>query len=135
MPNGFCPWRSVKYPAGHAALSRPERYPRSHRRLVAARAVGARRSYARLADLGHAPTRFREELRSRMPSQDEAGRLFLPPGVPVVQIARTAFDAGGWVVEVNEMVRLRRVRPGVRLRGVSPLRLDQAHTTAPVVAA
>ena len=60
--------------------------------------------YARLADLGHAPARFREEIRSRMPNQDEAERLALPSGVPVVQIARTAFDAEGRVVEVNEMV-------------------------------
>ncbi|MER8116376.1 GntR family transcriptional regulator [Streptomyces sp. NPDC094031] len=60
--------------------------------------------YARLADLGHAPARFREELRSRMPSQDESDRLSLPPGVPVIQLARTAFDAAGRVVEVNEMV-------------------------------
>lgn len=60
-------------------------------------------TYARLADLGHAPVRFREELHSRMPAQDEAERLALPSGVPVVLIARTAFDAGGRVVEVNEM--------------------------------
>ncbi|MFH8340420.1 GntR family transcriptional regulator [Streptomyces sp. AM6-12] len=60
--------------------------------------------YARLADLGHAPVRFREELRSRMPDQDEAARLSLPPGVPVIHLARTAFDAEGRVVEVNEMI-------------------------------
>ncbi|MEU6402242.1 GntR family transcriptional regulator [Streptomyces sp. NPDC046985] len=60
--------------------------------------------YARLADLGRRPVRFREEIRSRMPAEDEAGRLELPPGVPVVLIARTAFDADGAAVEVNEMV-------------------------------
>ncbi|MEU6478908.1 GntR family transcriptional regulator [Streptomyces sp. NPDC047017] len=61
-------------------------------------------TYARLAELGHAPVRFREEIRSRMPSRDEAERLALPAGVPVVLVARTAYDAEGAVVEVNEMV-------------------------------
>ncbi|MFD6181499.1 GntR family transcriptional regulator [Streptomyces goshikiensis] len=60
--------------------------------------------YARLADLGHKPARFREEIRSRMPSPDEADRLGLAAGTPVVLICRTAFTAEGKVVEVNEMV-------------------------------
>ncbi|MER8092176.1 GntR family transcriptional regulator [Streptomyces goshikiensis] len=60
--------------------------------------------YARLADLGHKPARFREEIRSRMPSADEADRLGLAAGTPVVLICRTAFTAEGRVVEVNEMV-------------------------------
>ncbi|GAB1335755.1 GntR family transcriptional regulator [Streptomyces sp. E-15] len=61
-------------------------------------------TYARLADLGHGPVRFREEIRSRMPAQGEAERLALPSGVPVVLIVRTAFDTERRVVEVNEMV-------------------------------
>ncbi|WP_328969785.1 GntR family transcriptional regulator [Streptomyces sp. NBC_00239] len=60
-------------------------------------------TYARLAELGAAPVRFREEIRSRMPSADEAGRLVLGVGTPVVVIVRTAFAADGRVVEVNEM--------------------------------
>lgn len=60
--------------------------------------------YARLEELGRKPVRFREEIRSRMPSGDEAERLALPSGVPVVLIARTAFDAEGVAVEVNDMV-------------------------------
>jgi GntR family transcriptional regulator len=59
--------------------------------------------YARLADLGHAPVRFREDLRARMPEPDESGRLELEPGTPVVEIIRTAYTAAGDVVEVNEM--------------------------------
>jgi GntR family transcriptional regulator len=59
--------------------------------------------YARLGELGRKPVRFREEIRSRMPSGDEAERLTLPSGVPVVLIARTAFDAEGVAVEVNDM--------------------------------
>ncbi|MFI9061396.1 GntR family transcriptional regulator [Streptomyces sp. NPDC053429] len=60
--------------------------------------------YARLAELGVGPVRFREEVRSRMPSPDEAARLGLGAGTPVVLVCRTAFAADGRVVEVNEMV-------------------------------
>ncbi|WP_411105598.1 GntR family transcriptional regulator [Streptomyces sp. cmx-4-9] len=60
--------------------------------------------YARLAELGHRPARFREEIRSRMPSADEAARLGLAAGTPVVLVCRTACTAEGKPVEVNEMV-------------------------------
>ena len=59
--------------------------------------------YARLAEAGHAPARFREDLRARMPSAEEAERLAVAPGTPVVDIVRVALDAGGTPVEVNEM--------------------------------
>jgi GntR family transcriptional regulator len=60
--------------------------------------------YARLREIGHAPARFREDLRARMPEPAEAVRLGLPPGTPVVDIVRTAYSADGQVVEVNEMI-------------------------------
>lgn len=60
--------------------------------------------YARLEELGRRPVRFREEIRSRMPSADEADQLALSSGVPVVLVVRTAFDAAGVPVEVNDMV-------------------------------
>ncbi|MET7904416.1 GntR family transcriptional regulator [Streptomyces sp. NPDC005355] len=59
--------------------------------------------YARLAELGAKPVHFREEVRSRMPSQEEAKRLNLSMGTPVMLICRTAFADGGRPVEVNEM--------------------------------
>jgi GntR family transcriptional regulator len=59
--------------------------------------------YARLAELGHKPVHHREEVRSRMPSQDEASRLGLSMGTPVILICRTAFADDGKPVEVNEM--------------------------------
>jgi GntR family transcriptional regulator len=59
--------------------------------------------YARLSDLGHAPVRFREDLRSRMPLPAEADRLQIPAGTPVVEICRVALDAAGTPVEMNEM--------------------------------
>ncbi|MGQ4431513.1 GntR family transcriptional regulator [Streptomyces sp. SAS_260] len=60
--------------------------------------------YARLDELDRKPVRFREEIRSRMPSADEADQLALSSGVPVVLVVRTAFDAAGVPVEVNDMV-------------------------------
>ncbi|MFJ2514889.1 GntR family transcriptional regulator [Streptomyces griseoviridis] len=60
--------------------------------------------YARLAELGRAPVRFREEVRSRMPGGDEASALELPAGVPVMLVARTAFDADGAAVELSDLV-------------------------------
>ncbi|QHC20589.1 GntR family transcriptional regulator [Streptomyces sp. GS7] len=59
--------------------------------------------YARLGELGHKPVHFREEVRSRMPSQEEADSLQLAMGTPVMLVCRTAFADGGNPVEVNEM--------------------------------
>jgi GntR family transcriptional regulator len=59
--------------------------------------------YARLADLGHAPKRFREEIRVRLPTAEEASRLAIPTERAVIKLARTAFDAEGRAVEINEM--------------------------------
>ncbi|WP_329615158.1 GntR family transcriptional regulator [Streptomyces brevispora] len=61
-------------------------------------------TYARLAELGHKPVHFREEIRSRMPLPEEASKLSLPAGTPVMLICRTAFAEDGRPVEVNEMV-------------------------------
>jgi len=71
---------------------------------IAQRDTGPGGIYARLEELGRKPVHFREEVRSRMPSGDEAERLALPAGVPVMLVARTAFDELGVAVEVNNMV-------------------------------
>ncbi|WP_030990045.1 GntR family transcriptional regulator [Streptomyces sp. NRRL WC-3744] len=60
-------------------------------------------TYARLADLGHGPVRFREEIRGRLPTAEEAATLGMSPERPVLKMCRTAFDAHQRVVEVNEM--------------------------------
>lgn len=65
---------------------------------------GAGGIYARLADLGHAPARFREEIKARMPTAEEASALVVPTGTPVIEVVRTAFDEPGRPVEVNEML-------------------------------
>jgi GntR family transcriptional regulator len=60
-------------------------------------------TYARLRDLGHAPTHFREDLRARMPEPSEVAALDLAAGTPVVELIRTAYTSDGQPVEVNEM--------------------------------
>jgi GntR family transcriptional regulator len=60
--------------------------------------------YARLAEIGHAPVRFTERLRARMPLPVETEALELPGGTPVIAITRTAFDADDRCVEVTVMV-------------------------------
>ncbi|WP_243879382.1 GntR family transcriptional regulator [Streptomyces sp. KS 21] len=59
--------------------------------------------YARLADLGAEPARFREEVLVRMPSADERAGLNIAADTPVIKICRTAFTEDGRAVEVNEM--------------------------------
>ncbi|MGK3110608.1 GntR family transcriptional regulator [Streptomyces sp. WAC05858] len=60
-------------------------------------------TYARLADLGHTPVHFREEVRGRLPTSDEAARLGMSAERPVLKICRTAFSADGQTVEIQEM--------------------------------
>lgn len=60
--------------------------------------------YKRLAELGHAPARFKEELRARMPNREERAQLQLGPGTPVICVIRTAVTSEDRTVEVNEMV-------------------------------
>ncbi|MFI5530165.1 GntR family transcriptional regulator [Kitasatospora sp. NPDC051853] len=58
---------------------------------------------ARLAELGFAPVRAREQVRTRMPLPDEAAALALGPGTPVALIVRVSWADGGVPVEVTEM--------------------------------
>ncbi|NJA56670.1 GntR family transcriptional regulator [Streptomyces sp. NEAU-H3] len=68
--------------------------------------TGAGGLYARLADIGHKPRKFREELKSQMPSPEIAQKLRMTSGSPspVIHIVRTAADEKGRVVEINDMV-------------------------------
>ncbi|MEU8520158.1 GntR family transcriptional regulator [Streptomyces sp. NBC_01216] len=70
---------------------------------IASPDTGPGGTYARLAELGHQPVHFREEIRCRMPTADESARLALGFGTPVILIGRTAFAADGVAVELNEM--------------------------------
>ncbi|MEU7212551.1 GntR family transcriptional regulator [Streptomyces sp. NPDC044989] len=60
-------------------------------------------TYARLAELGYKPVHFREEIRSRMPSSEEATQLSMSAGTPVILVCRTAFTDAARPVEINEM--------------------------------
>jgi GntR family transcriptional regulator len=108
-------------PAGELAVVRNRRYLVDGKPVMLARSwipaglahgtpitepdTGPGGIYARLREMGRAPARFREEVRARMlPEPDErAERLNLPPGTPVMEVTRTAYDASGLPVEVNEM--------------------------------
>jgi GntR family transcriptional regulator len=48
---------------------------------------------ALMADLGYEQVRFRDDLETRMPTPDEADRLQIPPGVPVLVQYRTGYTA------------------------------------------
>ncbi len=60
--------------------------------------------YSRLAELGHGPARFTEDVSTRMPTPEEASFLRLPHPQPVFNLVRTAFDGDGRPVEVCEHV-------------------------------
>ena len=61
--------------------------------------------YARLEEAGHRLGRFTEEVSARMPTPEEAGRLDLPPGVPVLEVTRVAFDVEDTPVETTRTVK------------------------------
>jgi len=65
--------------------------------------TGSGGTYARPAELGAGPARFREEVRSRMPAPEEADRLRLPAGTPVTLISRKARTEDGRRAEGNEV--------------------------------
>ncbi|MEU3855045.1 GntR family transcriptional regulator [Streptomyces sp. NPDC029554] len=111
--------RMLELQAGETACARSRRFALEGRpvmlatsylpfRLVAGSAItqadtGPGGTYARLADLGHAPVHFKEEIRGRLPSSEEATALEMSLERPVLNVCRTAFAADGQVVEVNEM--------------------------------
>lgn len=61
-------------------------------------------TYKQLADAGHAPVRFREELRCRMASAAEVADLELGSPSPVIDLVRYAYSEGDALVELNRMV-------------------------------
>lgn len=57
-----------------------------------------------LAAVGHEQVRYRDELRARMPTKDEATRLNLMAGTPITQHLRTGFDKEGRPVRVIQTI-------------------------------
>lgn len=62
--------------------------------------------YARFEEDGHVLARFTEEVAARMPTPEERRQLELEPGVPVLTVLRTAYDANDVVVEVCDTVKV-----------------------------
>lgn len=71
---------------------------------IAERDTGPGGIYSRLADLGHAPAEFTEEVRVRVPGDEEVTALGIDPDHRVYTITRVASDRSGRVVEVNSIV-------------------------------
>ncbi|MGH3870436.1 MAG: GntR family transcriptional regulator [Pseudonocardiaceae bacterium] len=53
-----------------------------------------------LEDLGHAPTRYEDEITWRMPTPDETEKLTIAVGTPVGRLLRTTFDQNERPIEV-----------------------------------
>jgi GntR family transcriptional regulator len=60
--------------------------------------------YSRLAEIGHGPVRFTEDVSTRIPTPEESDFLRLPPPQPVFFLIRVAFDASGRPVETCEHI-------------------------------
>jgi GntR family transcriptional regulator len=71
---------------------------------IAEQDTGPGGTYSRLAELGHAPVRFREVTRVRPPDDAEARTLQLDPDHRVLDITRRASTADSRVVEVTLIV-------------------------------
>jgi GntR family transcriptional regulator len=71
---------------------------------MAQRDTGPGGIYSRLADIGHSPVRFTEDVSTRMPTPEEAEFLRLTPPQPVFFLIRVAFDANDRPVETCEHI-------------------------------
>lgn len=67
--------------------------------LIQEENTGPGGGHARLEELGHRIARFREEIRVRMPSNDEIQALHLRAGTPVAELYRITYTTTGEVVE------------------------------------
>jgi GntR family transcriptional regulator len=72
--------------------------------IATERSMGKDGIYLRFEELGYLITRIREEVSARMPSPDELTGLALPPGVPVIEVLHTSFDAAQRPFEVTRFV-------------------------------
>jgi GntR family transcriptional regulator len=68
------------------------------------RDTGPGGTYQRLAEMGHKPAWFREQVRSRLPDVAEAKRLKIGQDRPVTEVIRQAMTSDGRIVEVNIML-------------------------------
>jgi GntR family transcriptional regulator len=71
---------------------------------MAERDTGPGGIYSRLADMGHGPVRFTEDVSIRMPTPEEAEFLRLTPPQPEFFLVRMAYDANDRPVETCEHI-------------------------------
>lgn len=57
-----------------------------------------------LADSGHTPTTYQDEITGRMPTPDEVATLDISPGVPIGKLVRISFDQAEVAIEVCVMI-------------------------------
>jgi GntR family transcriptional regulator len=116
-PDHIC--AALELPSGSPAWARSRRYLLDRREVMlsvswlpadVATAPGALEEdpgpgglYARLAEAGHAPVRFREDVRARLAAPHEAERLALTAGAAVLAVERVAYSETR-PVEVTELV-------------------------------
>ena len=72
--------------------------------IASAKTLGKGSIYARFEELGHPIARIREEISARMPNPEETAGLGMPPGVPVIEVLHTSFDADRKPFEVTRFV-------------------------------
>lgn len=72
--------------------------------LATEKTLGPGSIYARFEDLGYQIVRSRDEVSARMPTPVEAAALSMPPGVPVIEVLHTSFDAALEPFEVTRFV-------------------------------
>ena len=72
--------------------------------LASAKKLGKGSIYARFEELGYPITRIREEISARMPTPEEMTGLGMPPGVPVIEVLHTGYDANRKPFEVTRFV-------------------------------
>lgn len=110
---------ALEIPVGESAWARSRRYLLDRREVMlsvswlpadVAQAPGALDEnpgpggvYARLSAAGHAPVRFREDVRARLAAPHEAERLALAAGAAVLAVERVAYSRQR-PVEVTELV-------------------------------
>ncbi len=66
--------------------------------------LGAEGIYGQFATLGHVITYVRDEITARMPTREEARRMEIPEGVPVIDLWHTGIDADRRPFEVTRFV-------------------------------
>ena len=66
--------------------------------------MGPEGIYGQFSARGHVITHIREEISARMPTPDEAVRLQIPDGVPVIDLWHTGIDADRRPFEVTHFV-------------------------------